>query len=340
MVFEEAIFLENINYDNFNVFIRDLSSSINTNIKYMIEDTIKINKVKQDKGKISKKHIKKADLIINEQNTKRKKILVDRDNKCIEFFLNNLNLKNPYTDFYKLQTEEGKLNFKLKLFEKYYKNSKYLHHTLNLYFHLKDTDKDKLTKKQIKIFSKFNDKLLNYDYKYFMLDKLGHLLPPLNFWDKGDLKLDDWQIDIINRINKNESILVKAPTSSGKTFISLSAGLFHKKVLYVCPAKPVAYQIGAHFKKMNFKVHFLIEGHAHLSFSENTNIFIGTPDIIEKYIYKTGTNFDYAVYDEIHNLDGYYENIIKILHCNFIALSATIGNPEEVRDWFIFGLIN
>ena len=38
MVFEETIFSENINYDNFNVFIRDLSSSITTNLKYMIED--------------------------------------------------------------------------------------------------------------------------------------------------------------------------------------------------------------------------------------------------------------------------------------------------------------
>lgn len=329
MVFEETIFSEKINYDNFNVFIRDLSSSININLKYMIEDTIR-----EKKPEITKKnkHIKKADLIIQEQTLKREKILIDKDNKCIEFFLENLNLTNPYTDFNKLQTEEGRLNFKLKLFEKYYKNPKYLHHTLNLYFHLKDTDNNKLTEKQIKIFNKFNNKLEKYDYKYFMFDKLGHLLPPLNFWNKGELKLDDWQIDIINRVKNNESILIKAPTSSGKTFISMSAGIFHKKVLYICPAKPVAYQIGAHFKKMNYKVHFLIEGHAHLSFSENTNIFIGTPDIIEKYMYKIGNNFDYAVYDEIHNLDEYYENIIKLLYCNFIALSATIANSEYLLN--------
>ena len=177
MVFEETIFSENINYDNFNVFIRDLSSSITTNLKYMIEDIGKEDTdIEESKGKKSKKkHIKKADLIIQQQNLKRKKILIDKDNKCIEFFLDNLNLKNPYTDFNKLQTEEGKLNFKLKLFEKYYKKPKYLHHTLNLYFHLKDTDKNKLSEKQLNTFSKFNKKLLKYDYKYFMFVYRYHI---------------------------------------------------------------------------------------------------------------------------------------------------------------------
>ena len=330
MVFEEYVFSENINYDNFNIFIRDLSTPINTNIKHMIED---IPKVDSKKEKVSKKkHVKKAEIIIREQNERRKKLLIENDYKMIEFSIENLNLKNPYDDFNKLKTDEGRLKFKIKLFNKYYKNSKYLHHTLNLYFHLKNTDKSKLDEKQINLFDKFNKKLKKYDYKFYMFDKLGHLLPPLNFWDKGEMKLDDWQINIINRINNSESILIKAPTSSGKTFISISAGIFHKKVLYVCPAKPVAYQIGAQFKKMNFKVHFLIDGHAHLSFSENTNIFIGTPDIIEKYLYKIGTNFNYVVYDEIHNINQYYENIIRILNCNFLALSATISNSDELLN--------
>ena len=332
MVFEENVFSENINYNNFNIFIRDLSIPINTNIKHMIEDMVLDKNRKEEKGKKSskKKHIKKSELIIKEQNEKRRQKLIDKDNQFIEFSIENLDLKNPYIDFNKLKTEEGKLNFKLELFNKYYKNPKYLHHTLNLYFHLKDTDQNKLSEKQINLFIKFNKKLEKYDCKFYMFDKLGHLLPPLNFWDKGEMKLDNWQIDIITRINKNESILIKAPTSSGKTFISLSAGIFHTRVLYVCPAKPVAYQIGAHFKKMNYKVHFLIDGHAHLPISSSTTIFIGTPDIIEKYLYRIGTHFDYVVYDEIHNINQYYENIIRLLNCNFLALSATISNSEEL----------
>ena len=34
-----------------------------------------------------------------------------------------------------------------------------------------------------------------------------------------------------------------------------------------------------------------------------TNIFIGTPDIIEKYLFKLKIDFDYTVFDEIHNID-------------------------------------
>ena len=90
---------------------------------------------------------------------------------------------------------------------------------------------------------------------------------------------------------------------------------------------------------MGYKVHYLVENMGHLSFDQRTNIFIGTPDIIEKYLPRIYTNFDYAVFDEIHNLncndDGdVYENLIKILNCNFLALSATIGNIEYMKNIF------
>ena len=62
-----------------------------------------------------------------------------------------------------------------------------------------------------------------------------------------------------------------------------------------------------------------------LQCTKNTNIFIGTPEEIENNLFNIGTNFDYAVFDEIHNLnkkdDGdIYENIIKLINCNFILI--------------------
>jgi len=56
-------------------------------------------------------------------------------------------------------------------------------------------------------------------------------------------------------------------------------------------------------------------------------------------IYKIGNTFDFAVFDEIHNLnkedDGHhYENIIKYIDCNFLALSATIKNIDKLKDIF------
>ena len=127
----------------------------------------------------------------------------------------------------------------------------------------------------------------------------------------------------------NDGLILKnALTSDG------SAAVFHKKILYVCPSSAVAYQVGSHFVKMNYRVHFLLENIGHLDFNDKCNIFIGTPEYIEDYLYKIGTDFDYAVYDEIHEMDDHYENIIKLVKCNFLALSATINNIDDIVTFF------
>ena len=64
----EIAFWQDLNIENFNVFISDLSSSMNTNIKYMIEDLDKEKDKIKDKGK--QKQLKK-DLIILEQKYKK-----------------------------------------------------------------------------------------------------------------------------------------------------------------------------------------------------------------------------------------------------------------------------
>ena len=170
-----------------------------------------------------------------------------------------------------------------------------------------------------------------------MIDKLGHLLPPLNFWDKGKFQFDPWQKQVITMIQQKKSILIRAPTSSGKSFIAMSTGILHKKILYVCPAKPVVFQVGANFVKMGYKVHYLVENYSQLSYDKQTNIFIGTPDIIELNLPSLGNRFDYVVFDEIHTLNDYhnglsYENIIKCIECPVLALSATIKNIDFLKD--------
>ena len=117
------------------------------------------------------------------------------------------------------------------------------------------------------------------------MKECSDLLPPLNFWDRGDYILDDWQKKVIGYIKDSKSVVVRAPTSSGKTFVAMSTGIIHKKILYVCPAKPVAFQVAANFIKMGYRVHILAENMGHLSYDKDTNIFIGTPDIIERNIY-------------------------------------------------------
>lgn len=43
------------------------------------------------------------------------------------------------------------------------------------------------------------------------------------------------------------------------------------------------------------------------------------------------------VYDEVHALDGHegsaLQRLIRSMNCKFLALSATVGNAEELRGW-------
>lgn len=327
---------QTIEKQDFSIFLRDLASTLNINLKHMIEDNIKdsTTTIKKNKDYNKKKKIvpKKKDIIIQEQNKKREKSRIDNDLKKIEFLSKSFDHKNPFEPLQKLSTNEGKLQWKLNLLEEFWKNKKkYINFIILLYFELKDTD--------CKLLPKVEKIILNYDCKLFMMKELGHMLPPLNQWERSFRKFDDWQEKTIRLIHNKENIIVKAPTSSGKSFIAMAAGILHKKVLYICPAKPVVYQVGSHFTHMGYRVHFLVDNLSHYSYDSRTNIFIGTPKEIETNIIKIGTHFDYVVYDEIHNLnkedDGdSYENLIKLIKCPFLALSATIENITDLQTFF------
>lgn len=326
----DTIQWENIDRNLFSIFIRDLTNNNKINLKHLIED---LDKPKITEKK-SKKHIKKKDLIIQENEKRKYNLMIQNDRKKLSFILSSNFLENPFDSIQTLKTTEIKNEFKIHLLESFWKEKKkYLDNIFILYYHLKDIFPEE------KIIIKIKKKLDKYDCKSYMLENLGHQLPPLNFWDKKENKLDEWQINTINLIKKKQSCIVKAPTSSGKTFIAMATGILFKKILYVCPAKPVAYQVGANYVKMGYKVCFLLENHPFNYLSNDTNIFIGTPEIIENYLYKIGTHFDYAVFDEIHNLNDFdiglsYENIIKLVDSNFLALSATIENINFLKSIF------
>ena len=58
----------NLDKQNFSLFIRDLSQTLNSNLKHIIEDTIKDDtKINVQKGKKNKKPVKKKADIIREQ---------------------------------------------------------------------------------------------------------------------------------------------------------------------------------------------------------------------------------------------------------------------------------
>lgn len=335
----ETLTRQSIEKQSLSIFLRDLSYDIKINLKHMVEDLLESKKQSvKDTYQINKKKpkpLKKKELIILEQNNKRLKENIEDDMSRMDFYMKNLNLKEPFTNLKNIKTEEGINHYKLLLLNRFWKDKKkYMKFIIILFYELKDLKLEKENKKLILKIEKVLDKC---DVKHFMMNQMGNMLEPLNNWNHKERVFDDWQKEVIQYIQNNESIIVKAPTSAGKSFIAMACGILHKKILYICPAKPVAYQVGSHFIYMGYKVHFLLENISHFSYSPQTNIFIGTPKEIEDNLPKIGNCFDYVVYDEIHNInrkeDGdIYENLIKLIPSNFLALSATIENIDFLMN--------
>lgn len=239
------------------------------------------------------------------------------------------------------------------------------------------------------------------------LTAMSDRLPPLSPFTSG-FKLDDWQIRVLKMIDKRQSVVICAPTSSGKTVISTyvaslgralnksGLGLLaddNKKkieekviredgleeydsddddevsvapkdrVLFVVPTEPLVWQVAAHFAK-----HILAGNVAlvtnqltyspHKKKDEPPAVVVGTPMALESALTKIRGNtssleghfdmdkskmvggfdhYGWVVYDEIHSLDGEegeaLQRLIRLMNCNFLALSATVGNAEELRTW-------
>jgi len=336
---------QNINNNDFNVFIRDLGENLNANVKHIIEDSIKDDNIEIEKcihtKQKNKKIIKKADKNKIEKKKKKKIKLENEDENKIKYYMNNLIIKDIYNNLKNIKSENGIINYKCQLLEKLWNNNKLrkknMENIMGLYFELIDIETLNIKNKQI--IEKISKKLNDYDLKLYILKSMGHMLPPLNIWKKKEHRLEDWQLKTFKHIKNGKSVLVRAPTSSGKSFIGMGAAVIHNVIAYICPADPVVYQVGAHFIKMGYKVHYLVDNLEYNSFSDKTNIFLGTPKLFEKMLYKMNINFDYAVFDEIHGLnkedDGnIYENLIKLVNCPFIALSATIKNIDRLFNIF------
>lgn len=326
---------QTVDKNEIHVFTRDLSERVNVNLKHKIEDYDKQSQTatpQKTKGKKGKQP-KKKDLIIAEQTKKRYEKNRELDKQRIQGYMkrNEFSLSSMMSFLNLLITQEEKNHFQFLMLAQFWSQKpKPMEKVLSLFFQLQGKTQ---TPDDVSLLSKIESKINGYEYNLYMLKHLGHQLPPLNYWEQKFV-FDDWQIKAIQTIRHRNSLIVKAPTSSGKSLIGYSAAVFHKRILYLCPSEPVAYQVGSHFIKMNKKVHFLLDNIGHFGYDDKCNVFVGTPTYVEDYLYRIELRFDYAVFDEIHELDHSYENLIKVIECPFLALSATISNTEDIVTLF------
>ena len=170
-------------------------------------------------------------------------------------------------------------------------------------------------------------------------------MPPLN--KKGFTKFDKWQEDVIDNVDKNISTVVNAPTSAGKTVLSGYA-ITKGDVLFVVPTDALAWQMAAYITNILgscvpilTKTHQTCPGRDDMiALLKKSSAIVGTPDCILDFLPTLGDKqFKWIIFDEIHMIGkpegSGMEQIAKIFpNTPVLALSATIGNTDELVDWF------
>ncbi len=164
-------------------------------------------------------------------------------------------------------------------------------------------------------------------------------------------ELDTFQLEAIASLNGGSSVVVCAPTGSGKTLIgeyaiyrALSRG---KRVFYTTPLKALSNQ-----KLRDFRENFgydqvgLLTGDA--SINRDAPILVMTTEIFRNMLYGTPigqvgislVDVDAVVLDECHYMNDRQRGTVweeSIVYCpreiQLVALSATVDNSDQLTDW-------
>jgi superfamily II RNA helicase len=186
------------------------------------------------------------------------------------------------------------------------------------------------------------------------LDNLGVTSPPvseLNLKSLFPFQLDEFQLQAISALDAGRSVVVCAPTGSGKTLIgeyviyrALSRG---RRVFYTTPLKALSNQKLRDFREMFGAENVgLLTGD--VSINRDAPILVMTTEIFRNMLYGTpigevGTSLigvEAVVLDECHYMNDRQRGTVweeSIIYCppeiQLVALSATVANSDQLTDW-------
>ncbi|KAF8556866.1 P-loop containing nucleoside triphosphate hydrolase protein [Imleria badia] len=169
-------------------------------------------------------------------------------------------------------------------------------------------------------------------------------------------KPDAWQRQVLDAIDDNKSLLVVAPTSAGKTFISYYAmekvlrGSDEGVIVYVAPTKALVAQVAAEIyarfsKDLKGRSCWAIHTRDYrIHDPQSCQILVTVPDMLaimmlSPPLTKVWTpRVKYIILDEIHTIGqqeggSVWEQILLLAPCPIIGLSATVGAPEKFNTW-------
>ncbi len=158
--------------------------------------------------------------------------------------------------------------------------------------------------------------------------------------------LDEFQVRALDALDAGHSVLVAAPTGSGKTLVAeyaiaraLDAG---GKAFYTTPLKALSNQkYGDFVRTYGAERVGLITGDN--AINGDAPVVVMTTEVLRNMIYArspTLRGLRYVVLDEVHYLQdpsrgAVWEEVIIHLpaEIDLVALSATVSNAEEVAAW-------
>jgi ATP-dependent RNA helicase HelY len=158
--------------------------------------------------------------------------------------------------------------------------------------------------------------------------------------------LDPFQHRALDALDEGQSVLVAAPTGSGKTIVAeyairlaLSIG---EKAFYTTPLKALSNQkYGDLVREHGAENVGLLTGDN--AINGNAPIVVMTTEVLRNMIYAESDALDglrYVVLDEVHYLQNRFRGAVweeVIIHLpqsvDLVCLSATVSNAEEFADW-------
>jgi len=169
---------------------------------------------------------------------------------------------------------------------------------------------------------------------------------PKRFAARYSFALDDFQVEAIDALDAGESVLVAAPTGSGKTVVAefaveraLDEG---RKAFYTTPLKALSNQkFGDLVARYGAAKVGLLTGDN--TINSEAPVVVMTTEVLRNMLYEKSSTLrglGHVVLDEVHYLQDPYRGAVweeilihLALSVPVVCLSATISNAEEFGEW-------
>src|SRR6266567_2557043 len=169
---------------------------------------------------------------------------------------------------------------------------------------------------------------------------------PQRFAKAYPFPLDEFQRTAIDALHSGESVLVAAPTGSGKTVVAefgIELALSQRrKAFYTTPLKALSNQKFGDFSARHgaHRVGLLTGDN---SINSEAPVVVMTTEVLRNMLYEDSSTLDglqTVVMDEVHYLQDPYRGAVweeVLIHLpltvSMVCLSATESNAEEFGEW-------